>query len=266
MVRMPPTRPPSDWCRCAAAPIRRRTSRRAVARIEEAARRGAQDRLPAGAVPLAVLLPARGHRDSSTSPSRFPGRAPRRSARGARQRGVVVVASLFEKRAEGVFHNTAVRDRRRRLARRALPQDAHPRRSALLREVLLHARRPRLPQLRHARAAASARWSAGISGFPKRRGSRRCAAPRSSSIPTAIGWHPREKDEYGAAQHDGLGDDPARATRSPTASSSPPSTASASRAISSSGAARSSPIRSAASWRAPATTARRCWSSTAIAG
>ena len=35
--------------------------------------------------------------------------------------------------------------------RRHLPQDAHPGRPALLREVLLHARRPRLPGHRHAR-------------------------------------------------------------------------------------------------------------------
>ena len=34
----------------------------------------------------------------------------------------------------------------------------------------------------------SARWSAGTSGFPKRRGWSRWPARRSFSIPTAIGW------------------------------------------------------------------------------
>ena len=48
-----------------------------------------------------------------------------------------------------------------------LPQDAHPRRSALLREVLLHARRSRLPLLRHALRPHRARWSAGTSGIPE---------------------------------------------------------------------------------------------------
>ena len=106
-------------------------------------------------------------RRSSTWPSRSPGRPPRRSRRRRARAGVVVVASLFERRAAGVYHNTAARPRRRRLARGHLPQDAHPRRSALLREVLLHARRPRLPRLRHAGRHASARWSAGTSGIPE---------------------------------------------------------------------------------------------------
>src|SRR2546430_11224913 len=39
--------------------------------------------------------------------------------------------------------------RRRREPPRALPEDAHSRRPALLREVLLHAGRPRLPGVRH---------------------------------------------------------------------------------------------------------------------
>ncbi len=82
------------------------------------------------------------------------GRAdPRPEDRRARPRsreriGVVIVASLFERRARGLYHNTAVViDADGSLARH-LPQDAHSRRSALLREVLLHARRSRLPELR----------------------------------------------------------------------------------------------------------------------
>ena len=68
--------------------------------------------------------------------------------------------------------------------------------------------------------------------------------------PTAIGWHPSEKAEYGAAPGDGLADHRSARTRSPTASTSRPSTASATSGrsaatASSSGAAASSPIRSA---------------------
>ena len=71
--------------------------------------------------------------------------------------------------------------RRRRIAARHLPQDAHPRRSALLREVLLHAGRHRLPgvedEVRHDRRADLL----GPVVSRRRRASRRCRAPRSSS-------------------------------------------------------------------------------------
>ena len=49
---------------------------------------------------------------------------------------------------------------------------------------------------------ASARWSAGTSGIRRRRGWRRCGGAQVLFYPTAIGWHPSEKAEYGAAQHD----------------------------------------------------------------
>ena len=48
------------------------------------------------------------------------------------------------------------RHRRRRVAPGHLPQDAHPRRPALLREVLLHARRHRLPRVEDAATRRSA--------------------------------------------------------------------------------------------------------------
>ena len=41
-----------------------------------------------------------------------------------------------------------------------------------------------------------------MSHTPRRRASRACSAPTSCSIPTAIGWHPAEKSEFGAAQVD----------------------------------------------------------------
>ena len=72
-------------------------------------------------------------------------------ARIARELRIVIVASLFERRAAGVYHNTAVvldadgavRGRYRKMH---IPDDP-----ALLREVLLHARRPRLRGVRHRR-------------------------------------------------------------------------------------------------------------------
>ena len=58
-----------------------RNLKKAIARIGEAARGGADDRVPAGALPLAVFLPERGPRRCSRSPSR----SPARSTRGASQ-------------------------------------------------------------------------------------------------------------------------------------------------------------------------------------
>ena len=81
---------------------------KALNRVREAARRGAQSRLPAGTFSDAVLLPARRHALFDLAEP-IPGPT-HRSARGtSRERaGVVIVASLFERRAAGVYHNTAV--------------------------------------------------------------------------------------------------------------------------------------------------------------
>ena len=81
---------------------------KAAGRVREAARARRADRLPAGAVSLAVFLPARGRR--AVRPRRAHSRASTRSAGGAsrERRSVVVVASLFERRAAGLYHNTAV--------------------------------------------------------------------------------------------------------------------------------------------------------------
>ncbi len=50
---------------------------------------------------------------------------------------------------------------------RKIPQDAHPRRPCLLREVLLHPWRPRIPALYRLPWASSACWFAGTSGIRK---------------------------------------------------------------------------------------------------
>ena len=43
----------------------------------------------------------------SSSPNQFPARAPRPFRSSRRNTRVVIIASLFEKRAAGVYHNTA---------------------------------------------------------------------------------------------------------------------------------------------------------------
>ena len=149
----------------------------------------------------AITSARRKTRRSSISPSRSPGRSEARLAAAAKANKVVVVGSLFEKRMAGVYHNTAtVHDAERQLAR-PLPQDAHPGRPALPGEVLLHPGRPRLQGFHHAARRRSGRSCAGTSGTRRRPGSRRCRGRRCIFYPTAIGWHPREKAEFGEAQH-----------------------------------------------------------------
>ncbi|MCK7497320.1 MAG: hypothetical protein MZW92_45835 [Comamonadaceae bacterium] len=78
-----------------------------------------------------------------------------RSARWRSELGIVIVASLFERRAAGLYHNTAVVLERDGPIAGMLPQDAHPGRPGLLREVLLHARRSRLHADRHLASGGS---------------------------------------------------------------------------------------------------------------
>ncbi len=97
--------------------------------------------------------------------------------------GVAIVASLFERRAPGLYHNTAVTLERRR---RRSPASTARCTSRTIRFITrsitsrraISAFRPwiRAP-------AAWARWSAGTSGIPRARGSRRCREPRCCSIP-----------------------------------------------------------------------------------
>ena len=119
----------------------------------------------------------------------------------AREHEVVVVGSLFERRAAGPLPQHGRGDRRRRLADGHLPQDAHPRRSALLREVLLHAGDLgfRALKTRYATIGVLVCWD---QWYPE---AARLTALQGAEIlfyPTAIGWHPSEKQEYGKTQHE----------------------------------------------------------------
>ena len=117
---------------------------KAVARVAEAAGAGAEVVCLPELFRTPLLLPERGRGASSTSPSRCPARAPRRWSARARRRRASWSSPRSSSGARRALPQQRGRHRRRRARGRPLPEDAHPRRPALLREVLLHARRPRL--------------------------------------------------------------------------------------------------------------------------
>ncbi len=178
---------------------------------------------------------------------------------------MVVVGSIFERRAAGIYHNTAVvldadGSLRGRYRKMHIPDDP-----------LYYEKYYFTPgdlgfqafDTSFARVGTLVCWD---QWYPE---AARLTALRGAEIlfyPTAIGWHPAEKAEFGEAQAECVGDHPAVATRSPTASTSRPSTGSATKgppaAASSSGAARSWPTRSAGSSPGPAATPRRSSSPT----
>ena len=150
---------------------------KATERIDAAAKKGAQDRLSPGVVSLALLLPERGSAEFQTG--RIDSRAEHRSARRARAQARDRHRRLaFRTALGGHLPQHRGGDRRRRIDGGKVSQDAYSGRSALLREVLFHPGRSRVSEFSNALTRKSARWSAGINGFPKARGSRRCRARR----------------------------------------------------------------------------------------
>ncbi len=83
----------------------------------------------------------------------IPGPTTEALAKVARETQAALVVSLFERRAAGIYHNSAVVIDADGSLLGPLPQDAHPGRSALLRKILFHSGRPRISRFRHALCA-----------------------------------------------------------------------------------------------------------------
>jgi N-carbamoylputrescine amidase len=129
----------------------------------------------------------------------IPGPTTEALARVAKELGVVVVGSLFERRAPGVYHNTAV------------TLDADGRLSGLYRKMhipddpLYYEKFYFTPGDTGFRAIPTAVGAIGTlvcwdQWYPE---AARLVALAGATVvfyPTAIGWHPAEKDQYGAAQ------------------------------------------------------------------
>ena len=114
---------------------------------------------------------------------------------------ITLVASLFEKRAAGLYHNTAaVLDAERgylgKYRKMHIPDD--PR---YYEKYLLHARRPRLQGRSTRKPAELGVLVCWDQWYPE---AARLTAMQGAEIlvyPTAIGWHPEEKAQYGERQH-----------------------------------------------------------------
>jgi N-carbamoylputrescine amidase len=171
---------------------------RAVARIREAAARGA------GIVCLPELFrtPYFCQREDAALfdlAEPIPGPTSEALARVAQELGVVVVASLFERRAAGVYHNTAVvldadGTERGRYRKMHIPDDP-----------LYYEKFYFTPGDLGFRAFDTAVGKLGTlvcwdQWYPEAARLTALAGADVLLYPTAIGWHPREKAEYGVAQ------------------------------------------------------------------
>ena len=119
----------------------------------------------------------------------------------AKKHGVVIVASLFEKRASGLYHNTAaVIDADGSLL--GIYRKMHIPDDPLYYEKFYFTPGDtgfRTWKTKHADIGVLICWD---QWYPE--GARLTALQGAEILfyPTAIGWHPGEKKEYGAAQHD----------------------------------------------------------------
>ncbi len=183
-----------------ATPDTRLNLERAVASAQEAARRGAQ------VVCLMELFrsPYFCQREDAALfdlAEPVPGPTTEALARVARDRGVAIVAPLFERRAAGVYHNSAaVLDADGSLL--GLYRKMHIPDDPAFYEKFYFAPGDlgfRTFDTRFGRIACLICWD---QWYPE---AARLVALRGASVlfyPTAIGWHPHEKAAFGAVQRD----------------------------------------------------------------
>jgi N-carbamoylputrescine amidase len=173
---------------------------KAVDRIRQAAKAGAQ------IVCLQELF--RSHYFCQREDARLfdlaeaiPGPSSERLGRVAREAGVVVIASLFERRAAGVYHNTAaILDADGSL--RAIYRKMHIPDDPLFYEKYYFTPGDlgfRACDTKFGRIGVLVCWD---QWYPEAARLTALQGARILFYPTAIGWHPREKAEFGASQHE----------------------------------------------------------------
>ncbi|MBA4187475.1 MAG: acyltransferase [Planctomycetaceae bacterium] len=130
----------------------------------------------------------------------IPGPSEARLAAAAKKNGVVVVGSLFEKRMPGVYHNTAtVHDAKGELL--GIYRKMHIPDDPLFLEKFYFTPGDLGFKVFNTPAAKVGTLVCWDQWFPE---AARLTALMGAEVifyPTAIGWHPREKAEFGEAQH-----------------------------------------------------------------
>jgi len=131
----------------------------------------------------------------------IPGPTTERLGRLARQEKVVIVASLFERRAPGVYHNTAVTigsdgEILGLYRKMHIPDDPLYFEKFYFTPGDLGFRNFDTPFGRIATLVCWDQW------YPEAARVAALGGARILFYPTAIGWHPAEKAQYGTAQHD----------------------------------------------------------------
>jgi N-carbamoylputrescine amidase len=181
---------------------------RQLTMIEQAAKDGAQVICTQEMCTTQYFCQSEDHRFFAFAES-IPGPTTDAVSKLARKYGVVVVASLFEKRASGLYHNTAaVVDADGALM--GVYRKMHIPDDPLFYEKFYFTPGDvtsegggsggfRAWKTRHATIGVLICWD---QWFPE--GARLTAMQGAEILfyPTAIGWHPSEKREYGVAQHD----------------------------------------------------------------
>jgi N-carbamoylputrescine amidase len=173
---------------------------RTVDRVREAAKRGANIVCTQELFRSHYFCQTENH-DNFSLAEPIPGPSTNAFSQVAKEAGVVIVASLFERRAPGLYHNTAaVIDADGSLLgtyrKMHIPDDP------LFYEKFYFTPGDqgfRTFDTRFGRIGVLICWD---QWYPE--GARITALKGAEIIflPTAIGWHPREKAQYGVAQHD----------------------------------------------------------------
>ncbi len=131
----------------------------------------------------------------------IPGPTTECMSRIAQEEGVVIIASVFERRARGLYHNTAaIFDADGSL--KGLYRKMHIPDDPLYYEKYYFTPGDlgfKAFDTRHGRLGTLICWD---QWYPE--GARLTALQGANILfyPTAIGWHPEEKEQFGAAQHD----------------------------------------------------------------
>src|SRR6266853_1779342 len=183
--------------RCGAKP--EENFSRAVAFIRDAGRQGAQIICLPELFRSRYFCQSEDHKNFELA-EEIPGRSTSALGNVARENGIVIIASLFEKRSARVNHNTTVitngnGDLLGKYRKMHIPDDP-----------LYHEKFYFTPGDLGFQAWPTAQGKIGVcvcwdQWYPE---AARLTALRGAEIifyPTAIGWHPSEKEKFGAAQH-----------------------------------------------------------------